>query len=203
MNLHNKNAYPELCLRLLATLEGSLPAHLSYHSLSHTIDVANVCDAYIKYYKIDEPHAKLIRIAAIGHDFGYIISPVDHEERSIKALSQVLPEILNKEEIDLVNGMIRATKVPQVTENLYEEIVADADLDYLGRTDYDVLSEGLYREFQYYKVVNNQKEWLDLQIKFLKNHKFHTPFAQEHRKPLKLQKLMELKVKREALKCSK
>ncbi len=118
-------------------------------------------------------------------------------------MSQVLPEILNKEEIDLVNGMIRATKVPQVPKNLYEEIVADADLDYLGRTDYDVLSEGLYREFQYYKVVNNQEQWLDLQILFLQNHKFHTPFAQEHRKPLKLQKLMELKEKREALKYYK
>lgn len=199
MILHNKNAYPRLCLELLSTLETSLPEHLTYHTLSHTIDVANVCNDYIKRYAIDDEHAKLIRIAAVGHDLGYIISPEEHEERSIQTLAHLLPSILNPEEILLVNGMIRATKVPQEPTNLFEEIVADADLDYLGRPDYDVLSEGLYREFQYYNIVNNQEEWLDLQIKFLKNHKFHTPFAQEHRKPLKLQKIKELKEKREAL----
>ena len=199
MNLQNRKAYPELCLQLLATLEESLPAHLSYHSLSHTIDVANVCEEYIKYYKIDKAHAKLIRIAAIGHDFGYIISPVDHEERSIKTLSQILPEILNKQEIELVNGMIRATKVPQEPKTFYDKIVADADLDYLGRSDYDKLSASLLKEFQYYNIANTQEEWFDLQINFLKNHKFHTSFAQEFRKPLKLQKLQELKEKREVL----
>ena len=156
---------------------------------------------YIERYAIDDKHAKLIRIAAVGHDFGYIISPKEHEERSIKTLSQLLTSILEPEEILLVNGMIRATKVPQEPKNLYEEIIADADLDYLGRPDYDVLSERLYKEFQYYKIVNSNEEWLDLQIKFLQNHKFHTPFAQEHRKPLKLQKLKELKEKREALEC--
>jgi predicted metal-dependent HD superfamily phosphohydrolase len=199
MNLQNKKAYPELCIRLLASLERSLPSHLSYHTLAHTIDVANVCDDYINRYKIDREHAKLIRIAAIGHDFGYIISPVEHEERSIKTLSQVLPEILNTTEIAMVNGMIRATKVPQEPKSFYEEIIADADLDYLGRPDYDKLSAGLYKEFQYYNIANNQEKWLNLQINFLENHRFHTPFALEFRKPLKLQKLKELKEKREVL----
>lgn len=196
MKLHNREAYPELCMQLLTTLELNLPAHLSYHSISHTIDVANVCDTYINYYKIDEARAKLLRIAAIGHDLGYIISPTDHEERSIKTLSQLLPEILGPMEIELINGMIRATKVPQEPKNFYEKIIADADLDYLGRPDYDSLSDQLYREFRYYAIVDSQKKWLDLQIKFLENHRFHTPFAQSFRKPVKLLKLKELKEKR-------
>lgn len=200
MNLHNQKAYPILCLQLLSTLEKSLPNHLTYHTLDHTIDVANVCDAYIHYYNIDDKNAKLIRVAAVGHDFGYIISPNEHEERSIKTLSQIIPSILSAEEVELVNGMIRATKVPQRPANFMEKIIADADLDYLGRTDYDLLSAGLYKEFQYYNIVNNQKDWLDLQIKFLENHMFHTSFAQEFRKPLKLQKIKELKQKRYALK---
>ena len=201
MNLQNPMAYPKLCLELLSTLEKSLPNHLTYHTLQHTIDVANVCDSYIKHYNIEENDAKLMRIAAIGHDFGYIISPIEHEERSIKSLSHILPSILTPEEIALVNGMIRATKVPQHPTNFMEEIIADADLDYLGRTDYDLLSGGLYKEFQYYDIVNNQEEWLDLQIKFLENHKFHTSFACEFRKPLKQQKIKELKEKRKALEC--
>lgn len=201
MNLHNEKEYPKLCLQLLSTLEKNLPRHLTYHTLEHTIDVANVCNTYINYYKLEEEKAKLLRIAAIGHDFGYIISPIEHEERSIKNLSDILPSILTPEEIELVNGMIRATKVPQRPTNFLEEIIADADLDYLGRTDYDLVSQRLYKEFQYFDVVNNQEAWLDLQIKFLENHKFHTSFACEFRKPLKLQKIKELKEKREALEC--
>jgi predicted metal-dependent HD superfamily phosphohydrolase len=199
MDLNNKKAYPKLCIELLATLENNLPAHLTYHSLAHIIDVANVCDAYINYYKIDEGYAKLIRIAAIGHDLGYMTSPDQHEERSITMLSQVLPQILEPKEIKLVNGMIRATKVPQKPKTFYEEILADADLDYLGRSDYDQLSKLLFKEFLFFNVVKNQKEWLDVQIQFLANHKFHTPFAQRHRKPSKLEKLKKLKQERAAL----
>jgi predicted metal-dependent HD superfamily phosphohydrolase len=163
------------------------------------LTVANVANSYIDYYNVDDHKANLIRIAAIGHDFGYIISPFEHEERSISSLSKILPSILTLEEIDLVNGMIRATKVPQMPTNFMEEIIADADLDYLGRQDYDVLSGGLYKEFQYYDIVNNQKDWLDLQIRFLENHKYHTSFAKDFRIPLKLQKLKQLKEKRKAL----
>jgi predicted metal-dependent HD superfamily phosphohydrolase len=199
MKLHNEKAYPKLCLQLLYTLKENLPKHLIYHTLEHTIDVANVANSYIDYYNVDDHKANLIRIAAIGHDFGYIISPFEHEERSISSLSKILPSILTLEEIDLVNGMIRATKVPQMPTNFMEEIIADADLDYLGRQDYDVLSDGLYKEFQYYDIVNNQKDWLDLQIRFLENHKYHTSFAKDFRIPLKLQKLKQLKDKRKAL----
>lgn len=195
MILQNRKAYPKLCLQLLDTLENYLPKYLSYHSVSHTIDVANVCDTYITFYEIDNFHAKLLRIAAIGHDFGYIISPENHEERGIKILSQLLPSILEPNEIGIVNGMIRATKVPQQPNTFYEQIIADADLDYLGRADYDTLSQFLYNEFKYFDIVGNQLEWLDLQITFLENHTFHTLFAKEFREPTKHQKLLLLKEK--------
>ena len=196
MNLNNREVYPEVCIQLLATLKVNLPTHLTYHSLYHTIDVANVCNMYIEHYKIDDEYAKLLRIASVGHDFGYIISPENHEERSIQALSQILSNILNPKEITLVNAMIRATKVPQAPKSFYDKILADADLDYLGRPDYDELSDCLFKEFQYYHIVKTEEQWLNLQIQFLENHSYHTTFAQAHRKPQKLKKLKELKEKR-------
>ncbi len=196
MKLQSRKAYPDLCIELLSTLESSLPAHLTYHNVAHTIDVANMCNRYIKYYKIKEKEATLLRYAAIGHDFGYIISPTDHEERSIKVLTNLLTTILTKPELEMVSGMIRATKVPQSPKTFLEEIIADADLDYLGREDYDTLSDALYEEFKYYSVVSTREAWLDLQISFLENHSYHTSFAQKFRKPLKIQKLKELKEKR-------
>jgi predicted metal-dependent HD superfamily phosphohydrolase len=196
MTLNNKKTYPTICFQLLEELKGKLASHLSYHSYNHTIDVANVCDHYIQRYRIDEHSAKLIRIAAVSHDFGYIRSPLDHEEQSILMIEPYLRPILSELDIEKVNGMIRATKVPQQPKTFFDKILADADLDYLGRDDYDVLSENLHKELLHFGVISCNQQWLDLQINFLENHQFHTLFAKWNRRKLKVKKLNELKAKR-------
>jgi len=195
MTLSNITTYPDICLQILDELKEKLAPSLSYHSYKHTIDVANVCDTYIKTYKIDDAMSKLIRIAAVSHDFGYTVSSKDHEERSITLIEPMLKPILTKEEIDIVNGMIRATKVPQQPKTFYDKILADADLDYLGRNDYDELSENLHKELLHFGVLKTEREWLDLQINFLENHEYHTLFGKWNRRNLKLRKLKELKAK--------
>jgi predicted metal-dependent HD superfamily phosphohydrolase len=195
MTLDHKNAYPEICFQILDELKEKLAPYLSYHCYEHSIDVANVCDKYIERYHIDDNMAKLIRIAAICHDFGYTVSPIDHEERSITLIEPMLRPILTKEEIALVNGMIRATKVPQQPKTLYDKILADADLDYLGRDDYDELSEKLNQEFLHFGVIKTERQWLDFQIKFLETHEYHTLYAKWNRRKLKLNKLKELNAK--------
>ncbi len=198
--LQNKSAYPQICFELLSYMREELPDYLTYHSIDHTIGVANVCNAYIKFYDIDDQSAKLIRIAAIAHDLGFVASQKNHEERSIVEIRPLLENILDVSEIETVNGMIRATKVPQQPQTFFEEILADADLDYLGRDDYDVLSHGLYKELVHYEVIKNDKEWLNLQINFLENHQYHTSYAKEHRSAKKLEKLEKLKAQKLNLK---
>ncbi len=193
MILRNKNAYPKICFKIIEALTEKLPDHLAYHCIDHIIDVANICEDYIKYYDVPKEMAKLIRIAAVSHDYGYIESPFGHEELGIVDLQPLLSPVLTAEEIEVINGMIRATKIPQKPKTLYEQIVADADLDYLGRKDYDKLSANLFKEFLHFDVVSNEKEWLDLQISFLENHKFHTEWAKKNRNKLKSEKLEELK----------
>lgn len=202
MELQNKEAYPKICLDLLKEMSEKFPDHLTYHTIEHIIDVANVCDAYIQHYQISEDIARLIRIAAIGHDYGYIFSPEDHEERSITELRPRLNNSYSEEDIELINGMIRATKVPQNPKNFYEEIIADADLDYLGRNDYDSLSGKLYHEFLHFGVVSTFEQWVDVQIAFLENHHYHGDLAIENRSAKKQQKLEELKELREGLQSS-
>lgn len=200
MVLKNKGAYPEVCFELLADLEEKLPGHLEYHCLEHTIDVANICEYYIRYFDLPKKEADLLRIAAIGHDYGYIESPTEHEKNSVSKLRPLLQEHgYTKEDIEMISGMIMATKIPQSPKNFFEEILADADLDYLGRKDYDHLSSRLLQEFFHYNVVKDQKEWLDVQIKFLENHKYHTPIAQEKRNKSKFKKLDQLKEERLAI----
>ncbi|MDG1572028.1 HD domain-containing protein [Robiginitalea sp. M366] len=180
MELENSSLYPDICHRILEDLAQKLPSYLTYHCLEHTLDVANVCNRYIDYYMVAEPVARLIRIAAVAHDYGYIYGPKDHEERSITEVRPMLTDYSEKE-IALVEGLIRATKVPQYPRNLYEEILADADLDYLGRGDYEPLSDLLYKEFLHFGVVKNPEEWVQVQIRFLEGHAYHTDWAIRHR----------------------
>ena len=180
MELDNKKAYPKVCHQILDELSERLPDYLHYHCLNHTIDVSNVCNFYIDYYLLSDRVANLIRIAAVAHDFGYIFDPKEHEERSIVEVRPKLTEYSDKE-IAVIEGLIRATKVPQKPRNLYEQILSDADLDYLGREDYPQLSEALYKEFLYFGVVENPTDWLDLQIRFLEGHHFHTDWAKNNR----------------------
>lgn len=192
MKLENSSAYPEVCHKILEELSEKLPGHLTYHNLNHIIDVANVCNHYIDYYMISDRVADLIRIAAVAHDFGYIFTPIEHEERSITEVRPMLQKYSDAE-IALIDGMIRATKVPQKPGNLYEDIMADADLDYLGRDDYGPISEGLYKEFLHFGVVKNEIDWLQLQIRFLENHSFHTDWARKHRSEAKQERLQRLR----------
>lgn len=194
MEIEKLKEYPEVCHRILDDLSTKLPEHLSYHSLEHIKDVANVCDHYIDYYMISDRVARLIRIAAVAHDYGYIFTPVEHEERSIKEVRPLLTDY-SEEEIAQIAGMIRATKVPQNPKNLYEEILADSDLDYLGRDDYDRIGEGLRKEFLHFGVISNDEDWLQLQIKFLEGHSFHTDWAKLHRSDAKQQKIQQLRDK--------
>ena len=196
MVLQNKNAYPQVCFDLLSHMEGKWREYLTYHNISHTIDVANVCDKYISHYNINEFTGQLMRIAAIGHDIGYLSSPNDHEEVGIVKLKPFLEPLFNSKQIEMINGMIRATKVPQNPTSFYEEILADADLDYLGRKDYDVLSVGLYKEFLYYNLVSSEMDWLNIQINFFENHSYHTSLAIATRTAAKNIKLEALKQKR-------
>lgn len=198
MELNNRQSYPELCFRVLEDLEARLPDHLTYHRIEHTIDVANVCDHYIHHYGISGADAALLRIAAIAHDYGYIQGPEGHEERSVALLSPLLEKEYSPEDMARIAGMIRATRVPQNPRNLYEQIVADADLDYLGRGDYAPVSEALYQEFLHFGVVENRSEWLDLQIRFLEQHQYHTDWAVKHRSETKKAVLKGLLQQRDA-----
>ncbi len=194
MELDNKKAYPKVCHQILDDLSERLPDFLKYHCLNHTIDVANVCNFYIDYYLISDRVADLIRIAAVAHDYGYIFDPKEHEERSIVEVRPMLTKYSDKE-IAVIDGLIRATKVPQKPQNLYEQILSDADLDYLGREDYPKLSEALYQEFLHFGVVENQADWLDVQIRFLEGHQFQTDWAKNNRTENKQKVIDGLKTK--------
>jgi hypothetical protein len=86
-----------------------------------------------------------------------------------------------------------ATQVPQNPKNHLEEIICDVDLDYLGRPDFYIISDQLFKELLACDKIESRSEWNKIQIKFLEGHKFYTDFARKNRQPQKEKRIQELK----------
>ena len=187
-----------------ALIESDFSPLLTYHGMHHTRDVHEVCKGYIAYYGINGIKSELLEIGAIAHDIGFIHTYKDHEDMSAKMIGKIMEDYqYTNEQIETVKEMVMSTKVPQKPKNFLGEIICDADLDYLGRPDFPVISRTLYEEWKNYDIFENLEEnFNSIQINFLKNHKFHTDFAKKHRRPAMLEHLAKLE-KTEAKKKTK
>jgi hypothetical protein len=88
--------------------------------------------------------------------------------------------------------MIRATRIPQAPKNHLEQILCDADLDYLGREDFYEVGKRLYAEMQERGLVETEREWNLIQKTFLENHRYHTHYAILNREKRKQKYIQEI-----------
>ena len=130
------------------------------------------------------------------HDSGYLIRAKGHELESCRIAKSALPDFgYNNEDIEQICGLIMATRLPQTPKNHLHEILADADLDYLGRDDFFEISELLYQENYFSGLLNNLEEWDQSQIAFIEKHKYFTKTAFNLREPLKKLNLQKIKAR--------
>lgn len=188
--------YADVKKFILGKLKKELPNHLSYHSVEHVKDVINSCKLIAKHEGVKGEDLKLLLTAALFHDTGFLINAKDHEQLSCNIARQHLPLYgYSDEQIDKICGMILATKVPQKPQNHLEEIICDADLDYLGRDDFFTIGNKLFSELSMYGILNTEDEWNALQVKFLEAHNYFTKTAIQLRKGKKDEHLRIVKSK--------
>jgi predicted metal-dependent HD superfamily phosphohydrolase len=154
-----------------------------------------VCNQYIKREKLPKEERYLLRTGAIVHDMGFLKGSGNHEEVGCGMAEILLKELgVSQKKIDIIKGLVMATKIPQNPQNHLQRIICDADLDYLGRQDYPEISQKLFEELKTMNVISTDEQWKNLQINFLKAHSYHTSFAIKNREPQKqiwLQKLLD------------
>jgi len=164
----------------LQLLETRLSPQLIYHSVEHTRDgVVPTAQKLAEMEGISDEEKLLVVTAAYYHDLGHIEGYLEHEETSIRIAEQNLPEFnYSPEQIAVIRDIIRATRMPQSPTNLLGKIMADSDLDILGREDYFKRNIDLRIEFQ---VVRGHQytdlEWYSSQIKLLETHQYFTDSA--------------------------
>lgn len=175
-------------------MEKELPKNLYYHNLKHTVDVITQVELLGRSEGISDEDMLLLKTAAIFHDIGFTIGYDDHELLSIKIMQEMLRRFdYSEEQMQTISELIYSTQSPPEPKNLLEEIICDADLDYLGRPDFIPVSQNLFRELFERNKVKTIEEWNKMQIKFIEKHQYFTATARKLRNVKKQSQLDKLR----------
>ena len=178
-----------------------LPSDLHYHKWAHTLDVLNAAEQIAEGEKIEDPELTMLKTAVLLHDTGYIRQYFDNEPEGCKIAKETLPEFeYTRHEIPTICDMITATTVGIEPRTHLEKIICDADLDYLGRTDFLIISETLRDELKAYGKEFSDAEWLRFEIEFMENHIYYTETARSLRNTQKRKNITLLKQSLTAIK---
>ncbi len=171
---------------ILRKLKKELPKNLTYHSAEHIKDVYRSAKILAKLEGVKGEDLILLLTAVLFHDSGFLWQQYEHERVSCEIVTEYLPGFgYSREQIERICGMIMATKIPQTPHNKLEEIICDADLDYLGRDDFFKIGNGLYEELCMYGMLDSEEDWNKLQVRFLEKHDYFTASAKKLRKQKK------------------
>ena len=179
-------------------LKTEISASYYYHNYEHTLYVINKVIEIGEQEHCSENELELLSTAALWHDTGYINTYKGHEEESCKLARQYLPGYgYTTDDINTICAMIMATKIPQSPQKKLEEIIADADLEYLGTNNAAVQANNLFKELNAINPLLTEEKWNNTEIDFLTAHHYFTEYCKankEHIKQAYLQSLINNKV---------
>lgn len=187
---NNMKGVLNIYFHVKAKLENSpLLYQFFYHGWMHTKSVYDAVCYLVTSENIMDDDARLLKIASLYHDTGYISGDEEyHEYKSAVIAREELRSFgFSEYEIDVVCRLIISTISGKEPLDILENIMCDADLEYLGRDYYPYVSELLRRERSILHSV-----WKKEQITFLERHKFVTSSAQKffnHQKEINIRKL--------------
>ena len=181
---------------ILDKLEKELPDNLFYHNVKHTVDVVTEVELIGWGEGCSDEEILLLKTAGLFHDAGHTVSYDNHEFYGAQIAREMLPKYkYTTEQIESICSIIMATKLPPVPANLLESIICDADLDYLGRSDFIPVSNTLYEELKAQDKMKSNNDWNKLQVRFISGHQYFTQTARSLRevnKQLQIERIQSL-----------
>lgn len=179
---------------IIKRLSEGLCSTLYYHNVEHTLHVIEAAETIADHEHLSKDDIILVKTAALFHDSGFLLQYDDNEIIGCEISKEILKEYgYSDNNIEKISKIIMATAIPQTPKNKLEEIVCDADLDYLGGDDFIQISNRLRKELKTKDKNFTEKEWLDFEITFLEKHTYFTKYSQIHRGKQKQKRLKELK----------
>ena len=180
---------------VMGILNKNLAPSLTYHSINHTKDVVKAVERIALLEGITDEGLFLLKTAAIFHDAGFIEQYDHNESIGARMAQEILPKYgYTEQHVKTVVELIHATQIPHKPINKLQEIICDADLDYLGRDDFEEIADKLRLELTEMGKINARKEWDEIQVKFLNQHQYFTATSissRQMKKQENLEKVIE------------
>ncbi len=196
VNLHfysNINYY-KAERHIIRVLEKQLSPKLHYHSIAHTKDVCDAIERLALSEGITDEALFILKSAATYHDAGFVEQYEHNEPIGARMAEEILPDYgYSPQHIEEIKILIYVTQIPHNPKNHLEEIMCDADLDYLGRDDFHEIADRLRLELREHGKIDSDRAWDEIQVKFLTSHKYFTKTAKNMRDAKKSQNLQEIK----------
>ncbi len=199
----NKENVVEACLELVKAKFQSENAECKFfHNINHTLNVLEAVGLIAQNTdEISSHQEELLKIAAIFHDVIAELKANDNETKSANyACEQLLKLNVAKEDVEIVERLIKATKLDHQPTDIMEEAIKDADIAHTGSKSY-------FKEpfIHLFKEINcreelSPKQWIQDCIDFFEQFPFYTKYAQEQFEPIKeqnkekLQKLISMDI---------
>ena len=178
-------------------LERELPSVLTYHCLAHTLQgVVPAVERLAALEGVNGQNLPLLRTAAYYHDLGFVERSDSHEAISARLASEVLPRFgYTPAQIEVIRGIILATRYPFEPHTRLESIMVDADLDVLGRDNFWPRNHALRAEREALAGQRStDEEWYGSQLAFMHAHSYFTASAQSLRQARKQRHVEEMAV---------
>ncbi len=196
LNLHQYSSinYYKAERHIMKILAEQLSPKLHYHSIAHTADVVKSVERIALLEGVTDEGLFLLKSAATYHDAGFIEAYDNNEPIGARLAEEILPNYgYSKEHIEIIKELIYVTTIPHKPKNHLEEIICDADLDYLGREDFHEIADKLRVELRENGKINSDRKWDEIQVSFLTNHRYFTQTAIHTRNEGKAKHLEEIK----------
>ncbi|MGY0406815.1 MAG: HD domain-containing protein, partial [Polaribacter sp.] len=161
-------------------LNSNLDRKYVYHNLAHTQRVVKKTKELAENLKVAKVAAENLEIAAWFHDTGFTKNTENHEEESIKIVTQFLEDhkVTNKR-IEAISSLILATKMNYLPKNDLEKIIIDADCAHLASKNFFDYTSLLRKEWELTGFKNvSDIEWVAGNIDFFtQKHRYNTEYA--------------------------
>jgi predicted metal-dependent HD superfamily phosphohydrolase len=196
VNLHHYSSisYYKAEKHIMNVLEKGLSDKLHYHSIEHTKDVVRAVERLALMEGVTDEGLFLLKSAATYHDAGFVEQYEKNEPIGARLAEEILPKYgYSEQHIQTIKELIYVTQIPHRPKNKLEEIMCDADLDYLGRDDFHEIADYLRRELREHGKLGSDRRWDEIQVEFLTSHRYFTETALRTRNKKKEKNLSEVK----------
>lgn len=176
-------------------LRDELPPKLYYHGVHHTADdVVPAAARLAAAHNLNQTDRILVLTSAWYHDLGFIEQYEANEPIGVRIARDALPNFgYSPAHIETISGIIMATRWPQSPNTLLEKIMADADLDSLGRLDFMSVAQTLREEEVHWRGKTlTDAQWYWVEMRFLAQHRYFTKPQRAVRNNTKVQNFLQL-----------